>query len=123
MVLWKLSVKLSDILSWITTVLSAWFIEIRQLSYGFLIEIFFLVYLFKKIEIVYLTLLGRIVFVPWINLQASLRFYSYDWQRRRTALDELNMRSIFEENDVICVSPVYLSLTYSSKHGLMINLF
>ena len=39
-------------------------------------RIFFHVYLFKKIEIVYLTLLGRIFFVPWINLQSSLRFYS-----------------------------------------------
>jgi hypothetical protein len=27
-------------------------------------------------------------------------------QRRRTAVDELNMRSIFEENDVICVSAI-----------------
>ncbi|RZR99861.1 hypothetical protein BHM03_00029490 [Ensete ventricosum] len=27
-------------------------------------------------------------------------------KRRRTAVDELNMRSIFEENDVICVSKI-----------------
>ncbi|KAL4562239.1 hypothetical protein LXL04_034437 [Taraxacum kok-saghyz] len=27
---------------------------------------------------------------------------SLNWQRRRTAVDELNMRTIFEENDVIC---------------------
>ena len=33
-------------------------------------------------------------------------FYCTLCQRRRTAVDELNMRSIFEENDVICVSAI-----------------
>lgn len=33
----------------------------------------------------------------------------FNLKRRRTAMDELNMRSIFQENDVICVSPVTLS--------------
>ena len=51
MVLWKLSVKLSDILSWITTVLSAWFIEIRQLSYGILVEFFFMYTYLKKLKL------------------------------------------------------------------------
>ena len=33
-------------------------------------------------------------------------------QRRRTAVDELNMRTIFEENDVVCVSPLIGQLNY-----------
>ena len=34
----------------------------------------------------------------------ELRFPFVDYQRRRTAVDELNMRSIFTENDLVCVS-------------------
>lgn len=40
------------------------------------------------------------------NMLISTLIFFY--QRRRTAVDELNMRSIFEENDVICVSSSHL---------------
>ncbi|XP_056170413.1 exosome complex component RRP4 homolog isoform X3 [Syzygium oleosum] len=39
-------------------------------------------------------------------------------QRRRTAEDELNMRSIFEENDVICASQI--SYHYGSYNGELV---
>ncbi|XP_028795587.1 exosome complex component RRP4 homolog isoform X1 [Neltuma alba] len=39
----------------------------------------------------------------YVGLQVSFMACSiYFVQRRRTALDELNMRSVFEENDVVC---------------------
>jgi hypothetical protein len=43
-------------------------------------------------------------------------------QRRRTSVDELNMRNIFVEHDVVCVSPVISNVPIFTYLNSYVNL-
>lgn len=54
--------------------------------------------------------------VSGFTVQMTFLFFPLFFaQRRQTSTDELNMRSIFEENDVICVSDHRAKLCISSN--------
>lgn len=64
---------------------------------------FILIYLLNYNSVCFL-FLNAFMHLPFS--QVFVYLVSILFQRRRTAVDELNMRTIFEENDVICVCTI-----------------